>query len=140
MFRWKGLLVFLSLVAVLAVMIFLIEDHSYKKLISKPTTIGEEYDGDIEKVDKITVRNERTGDFQTYTDKKAIQNWLASIKNIKFKPVNNDEVVKGGWGYRVTLYADSSNGWIFSPNELNGGHYNSNREVFKRIDDLYHSK
>ena len=100
------------------------------------TTLSQAYPGDISDVSMIELLNGSTGERVSIDTKVVIQNWLNSVKEIELVPDDNQEL-RVGYLYRITLFEDEQATMSFSPNEINRIYYNENESFSKAVEELF---
>ncbi|NGQ96795.1 hypothetical protein G3578_16645 [Brevibacillus sp. SYP-B805] len=102
----------------------------------KPMLFTELYQGDLSKVDKLTIRNGSTGELRTITDKAKIVQWLQVMKDVRFVPDPNQEP-RSGWRYWVSLYEGENKVFELFPNNVNGVYYLTDEKVMASMEELF---
>lgn len=104
----------------------------------KPMLFTEIYQGDLSKVDKLSIRSGSTGELRIITDKEKIDQWLNSIKDIRFVPDSNQEG-RSGWRYGITLYEGENEVFQFTPHQIKDVYYIADEKVIKSMEELFNS-
>lgn len=104
----------------------------------KPMLFTELYQGDLSKVDKLTIRSGSTGELRIITDKVKIDQWLNFMKDIRFVPDSNQEG-RSGWIYSVALYEGENEVFQFIPNQINEVYYIADEKVITSMEELFNS-
>ena len=108
-------------------------------LESKPLetqTLSQFYDGDLSSVTKIVLFDGNSGAQKTTEDKKVIDDFLNSIKDIQFIPDENQEP-RSGSNYTITLYQDGKDPFSFGPTHVNDHYYHTEPAILSIMDDFY---
>ncbi|MGM9949442.1 MAG: hypothetical protein ACI33P_04920 [Lysinibacillus sp.] len=100
------------------------------------TTLPQFYEEDVKNVSKIVILDGSTGAQKTIEDKKAIDDFLNSIKDIQFIPDENQEP-RDGFTYAITLHQDGKNPFTFGPTYVNDHYYHTEPDILPIIDDFY---
>ncbi|MEC0373416.1 hypothetical protein [Paenibacillus chibensis] len=126
----------LLLLAVMFSITALISCSIEDKKINNPTSIANEYPGNIQDINKIELIDGKTGESKTITKKDEITNILNVIKDEKLIPSDNQE---GGVGYifRVKLFENEELIIDFTPNRLKSVEYKSNAQLIKTLKGIY---
>ncbi|MCU6713017.1 hypothetical protein M6D81_30385 [Paenibacillus sp. J5C_2022] len=101
-----------------------------------PTSISEQYPGQLSLVDKIILLDGSTGETKTVEDKSAIQGWLNRIKLITLYPDENQED-RSGFRFRISLYEGESKKLGFIATAINGVYYQPNEQLYEYIRSLF---
>ena len=106
------------------------------KKINNPTSIANEYPGNIQDINKIELIDGKTGESKTITKKDEITNMLNLIKDEKLIPTDNQEG-RVGYIFRVKLFENEELIIDFTPNRIKSVEYKSNAELIKKLKGIY---
>ncbi|QKE71980.1 hypothetical protein HPK19_03815 [Arthrobacter citreus] len=81
-------------------------------------SFSELYQGNLNEISKIKITNGQNGENRVITEKKAIDNFISDIKDIKVAQNKNTDVK--GWSYSVTLYNQDKKLMSFTTSEIEG--------------------
>lgn len=101
-------------------------------VVLKPTTLSNEYPGDISNVDKVELVDGSSGERKIINDKIVVQEWLNQIKDIELTPHENQEE-KTGYLFRMALYEGEQKNFEFLSFLLNDVYYETNHEFVEPI-------
>lgn len=101
-------------------------------IVLKPTTLSNEYPGNISNVDKVELVDGSSGERKIVADKIVVQEWLNQIKDIELMPDENQEG-KVGYLFRMALYEGEQNKFEFYSFSLNNVYYETNQEFVEPI-------
>jgi hypothetical protein len=99
-------------------------------------TLPQFYDEDLSEVTKIVIFDGNTGYKKTIEDKKAINDFLDDIKDIKFIPDENQES-RDGFNYAITLYENEKETFQFGLTQVNDHYYHTEPDIFPIVDKFY---
>lgn len=97
------------------------------------------YPGDITEVNSVQIRNGTTGELKTFTDKRQVQEWVNSIRDIEFVIDPNQEK-RVGYLFFVDLFENDEKKLRFTPGDSEGVYYLYHQELEDRIRELFESK
>jgi hypothetical protein len=104
----------------------------------KSMTLEEIYQGELSDLSKIEIRR-GSGELKTITEKAIVQEWLNSIKGIKFVPDKNQELRKG-YLYYVNFFEGEDIKLSFDSSKINDFYYEKNEQILEKLELLFNEK
>lgn len=89
----------------------------------------------IEKVEKVMIRDGQTGDSKTITEPELIDELMSQINDIVFTPQVNQEK-RDGWRYEILLF-DGDKKFNFTLNQIKDVYYDTNPGIYPIVDTFY---